>query len=85
MLNFTKIIGICQHSFIMNIKEEIKILLLKEKSSITEVARELSIITNKKYTQASLSQKLTRDTLRASEYMLILGILGYEIEVKKSG
>ena len=67
----------------MNIKEEIKILLLKEKSSITEVAKELSRTTNKKYTQASLSQKLTRDTLRASEYKLILDILGYEIEVKK--
>lgn len=67
----------------MDIKEEIKILLLKEKSTITEVAKELSIITNKKYTQASLSQKLTRDTLRASEYKLILDILGYEIKILK--
>ena len=68
----------------MNIKEEIKILLLKEKSTITEVARELSATTNKKYTQASLSQKLTRDTLRASEYKLILSILGYEVILKKN-
>lgn len=67
----------------MNIKEEIKILLLKEKSSITEVAKELCKITDKKYTQASLSQKLTRDTLRASEYKLILKILGYEIKLEK--
>lgn len=76
-------IDICQYNWIMDIKEEIKILLLKEKSTITEVAKELSIITNKKYTQASLSQKLTRDTLRASEYKLILGILGYEVKTLK--
>jgi hypothetical protein len=67
----------------MDIKEEIKILLLKEKSTITELAKELSIISGKKYTQASLSQKLTRDTLRASEYRLILDILGYKINIGK--
>jgi hypothetical protein len=67
----------------MDIKEEIKILLLKEKYTITEVAKELEKLNGKHYTQASLSQKLTRDTLRASEYRLILDILGYECNIVK--
>ncbi len=51
----------------MSISEEIKILLLKEKSTITELATEMTKRTNKKYTMQSLSKKLTRETLRADE------------------
>ncbi len=67
----------------MDIKEEIKILLLKEKYTITEIAAEMAKITGKHYTQASLSHKLKRDTLRVSEYKLILDILGYELRVAR--
>ncbi len=67
----------------MDIREEIKILLLKEKYTITELAAEMEKITGKHYTQPSLSHKLKRDTLRVSEYKLILDILGYELKITK--
>jgi hypothetical protein len=65
------------------IRDEIKILLYKKSSSITEIAEEMTRKTGKKYTMKSLSQKLLRDTLRASEYKLILDILGYEVVIKQ--
>ncbi|MFA6988568.1 MAG: hypothetical protein WC197_00725 [Candidatus Gastranaerophilaceae bacterium] len=67
----------------MSIREEIKILLLKEKTSITALAKEMSKRSSKNYTMRSLSQKLTRETLRVDEYKLIANILGYEVIMQK--
>jgi len=68
----------------MQIRDEIKILLLKEKTTITEIAEEMTKISGKKYTMRSLSQKLKRESLRVDEYKLIAKILGYEVILKKT-
>lgn len=67
----------------MSIREEIKILLLKEHSTITEIASEMSKRSDKTYTMRSLSQKLMRETLRVDEYKLIADILGYDVKLVK--
>ena len=67
----------------MNIRDQIKYLLYKEHSSITKIAEELTKITGKHYTLKSLSQKLSRASLRAEEFKTILDILGYEIKIIK--
>ena len=67
----------------MSIRNQIKYLLFKENSSITQIAEELTKRTGKQYTLKSLSQKLSRGMLRAEEFKLILEILGYEIKVVK--
>lgn len=67
----------------MSVREEIKILLLKEKMTITEVAKIMAEKTNKPYTMRSLSQKLLRESLRVDEYKLIADILGYDVILKK--
>lgn len=67
----------------MTVREELKILFIKEKTTITEVARLMAEKTNKPYTMRSLSQKLLRETLRADEYKLIADLLGYDVILKK--
>ena len=67
----------------MSVRSEIKYLLFEENSSIKNLAGKLTAVTGKKYTMKSLSQKLTRGTLRAEEYKIILGILGYDLKVIK--
>jgi len=68
----------------MHIREEIKILLLKEKTTMTEVAEQMTKISGKNYTMRSLSQKLMRGSLRVDEYKLIAKILGYDVVLKKN-
>ena len=67
----------------MSIRKEIKILLIKEKMTLTELAKEMSEKSGNKYTMRSLSQKLMRETLRTDEYKLIADVLGYEVVLKK--
>jgi hypothetical protein len=68
----------------MHIREEIKILFLKEKTNITEMAKIMSEMTGEYYTMRSLASKLKRGTLRVDEYKLIAKILGYEIIMRKN-
>lgn len=67
----------------MSIREEIKILLIKEKTTLTELAKEMSQRTKSNYTMRSLSQKLMRETLRVDEYRMIVDILGYQLILKR--
>lgn len=64
-------------------REQVKILLVKENISITELARKMTKFTGKKYSQQGLSNKLSRDTLRYSEIYVIAQILGYKIRFEK--
>ncbi len=68
----------------MHIREEIKILFLKEKTNITEMAKIMSEISGEHYTMRSLAAKLKRGTLRVDEYKLIAKILGYEVIMRKT-
>ena len=67
----------------MDIQEDIKILLLKNRMSLKKLAEEMTIRSGKKMLISSLSQKLSKETLRYSELKLICKILGYSIEYKK--
>lgn len=65
------------------LRDEIKILLLKNHVKMTDLAIEMSKYLNKKVTQSNLSQKLGKESLRYDELMAILDILGYEFEYRK--
>lgn len=67
----------------MNARDDIKLLLLKNHMTITELASKMSIFLNKKMSQSGLSQKLTNGTLRYDELSAICEILGYDLEFKK--
>lgn len=63
--------------------EDLKILLVKEKTTITELAQMASAKSGKKYTVYGLSQKMLRNTMKYEEFVFLAGILGYELEFKK--
>jgi hypothetical protein len=67
----------------MSVREDIKILLAKENITLTELAKELSNLTNKTVTLDSLSQKLRRSTMKYDEVKLIAKSLGYKIKFEK--
>jgi len=67
----------------MDIQEDIKILILKRHMTLTKLAQEMSLRSGKKMLTSSLSQKLSKGTLRCSELGLICEILGYDLEYKK--
>ena len=68
----------------LNSKEIIKIMLNRENIKQKELAQILSEKTNKKYTQGSLSQKISRGTISYNEVALIADILGYSINLEKN-
>lgn len=67
---------------IINAREIVKLLLLKENISISRLAQMLSTNSKKVY-QQTLSAKLINGTLRFNEMLEICEILGYEIEFNK--
>ena len=67
----------------MTVREDIKILLVKENTTLTSVAKKLSEILDKNVTVDSLSQKLRKGSMKYDEVKLIAKILGYKINFKK--
>ncbi|CDE59381.1 putative uncharacterized protein [Fusobacterium sp. CAG:439] len=67
----------------MSVKEEVKTLLAREAFTMTKLAVEMTKISGRKYTMKSISDKLARKTLKYEEFILILNILKYKIELKK--
>lgn len=67
----------------MNIKEDIKILMVKENITLVDLAKRLSSKYNKKYTADGLSKKLRNGTMQYNEAMKIFAVLGYEIVLNK--
>ena len=67
----------------LNANELIKLLLTKKQMTQSALAILLSKKTGKACTQPSLSRKLTKGTITFNEVMLILDILGYEIDLKE--
>ena len=67
----------------MTVKEDIKMLLAKEAVTMTKLAEEMTKISGKPYTMKSISDKLARQTLQYREFILILEILKYKMELKK--
>lgn len=67
----------------MMIREDIKIILLKEKLTLVDLARMLSLKSGKKITSDSISQKLRKNTIKFEEVKEILDCLDYDINFQK--
>jgi hypothetical protein len=80
---FFGILSIKRYNEKMISREQVKILLVKENMSLTELARKMTELMGKSYTQQGLSNKLSRDTLRYSEIYIIAKLLGYKIKFEK--
>lgn len=65
------------------LRDDIKILLLKSRMTMTELAIRMSKLLGKNVSQNGLSQKLGNESLRYDELMAICEILGYDLEFKK--
>lgn len=65
------------------VREHVKIALVKERLSITELIRRLNEKYGRTDTTQNLSNKLSRGTLKYSEALEIAEAIGYEIVWKK--
>lgn len=68
---------------IMSVREDLKILLVKEKMTLTELAKEAELVSGKKYTVHSLSQKLVNSSMKYDEVKFLAEVLGYKIKFEK--
>lgn len=64
----------------MSSKDTVKILLYKRGMTITKLAQILTEKTGRKYTRQSISNKLSRNSIRYDEMEIIAQILNYKIE-----
>lgn len=67
----------------MSVREDIKTLLAKEAMTMTQLAEEMTKLSGKPYTMKSISDKLARQTLQYKEFLLILKVLKYKMDLKK--
>ncbi len=67
----------------MPIREEIKSLLALENMTLTELARIATIESKKKVTTKSISEKLSRGTIKFEEARFLAKILGYKVEFRR--
>lgn len=65
----------------MNVREDVKIMLTSKCMTITELARKMTELSGKNYSQSLLSHKLKSESLRYSEMKMICKILGYRIYI----
>ena len=65
----------------MNVREEVKIMLTSKCMTIKELAKRMTELTGKNYSQSLISHKLADESLRYSEMKLICKILGYRIYI----
>lgn len=66
----------------MSARETVKIMLLKRCMTIKILAEKMSELTGKKYTRQSLSNKISRNSLRYDEVEVIAKILNYKIVIE---
>lgn len=67
----------------MSVRESIKMLLVKERLSLTDLAHEASLASNKKITVDSISKKLQKETMKFNEAEFLAQIMGYKIKFEK--
>ena len=70
------------YNIIMNVREEVKIMLISKCVTLTELARRMTELTGKNYTQSLLSHKLAKESLKYSEMKLICKILGFKLNIE---
>ena len=64
----------------MQVRKDIRMLLLENDMTITDIAREMTKKTGKYFSRSNISQKLLRGTLKYEEALLIGEILGYDLK-----
>ena len=67
----------------MNVRNEIKAIIVREGLSMGEVVRRLSTLHDRSRSIPNFSSKLRRGSLRYSEALELADVLGYEIVWKK--
>lgn len=67
----------------MDLREDIKILMIKENVTLVDLARLMSDYLGEKITADSLSKKIRNGTMKYNEAMKIFNLLGYGIEFKR--
>ena len=65
----------------MKVRDEVKIMLMSKCMTITELAKRMTELSGKNYSQSLLSHKLKSESLRYTEMKLICKILGYRIYI----
>ncbi len=65
----------------MNVREEVKIMLGSRCMTITELAKRMSELSGKNYSQSLISHKIAKESLRYTEMKMICKILGYRIYI----
>ena len=65
----------------MNVREEVKIMLGSKCMTLTELARKMTELSGKNYSQSLLSHKLANESLKYTEMKIICKILGYRIYI----
>lgn len=67
----------------MNSKEQVKIIMVKEKLTAKQLAQLLAEKTGKHYTQQSVLHKISLSSFRYDEVKLIADMFGYNITIEK--
>ena len=67
----------------MSIKEDLKILLVKENLTLAKLSKIVSAKTNKTLTSNSISHKLASSSMKYDEVQEIVEALGYKIKFEK--
>lgn len=65
----------------MKVKEEVKIMLFSKSMTLTELAKRMTEMSGKNYSQSLLSHKLSSESLKYTEMKLICKILNYKIRI----
>ena len=65
----------------MDVRYEVKIMLTSKRMTMTELARRMTELSGKNYSQSLISHKLAKESLRYTEMKLICKILGYRIYI----
>lgn len=69
------------YNILMNVREEVKIMLGSKCMTITELAKKMTELSGKNYSQSLISHKLASESLRYTEMKMICKILGYRIYI----
>lgn len=69
------------YNYNMNVREEVKIMLGSRCMTITELAKRMSELSGKNYSQSLISHKIAQESLRYTEMKMICKILGYRIYI----
>ena len=64
-----------------NSQQVVKAMLATKCVTISELAKRMNEISDYNYTRFNLAQKLSRNSLKFSEMVLICEILGYKLDI----